>query len=189
MKGNFYERLREKEIKCWQCHFLMTINLSLFSFEMMKDMPLTHSKVLFSPFSSSSLTENSQLDDLYTRYRKRLRKSLFISGLGISLISCLISIILCYSGSQVNISLSTLSFQDVSLVSKLLYFLNVFCSSELLKAVPFSTRKTSSSQILNFPFLIHHKNVVFIHYSMPYFSAYSVYTRFKEPSLPAFKEF
>lgn len=49
------------------------------------------------------LIENSQLDDLYTRYRKRLRKALFISGLGISLVSCIISIILCCIGSQVRI--------------------------------------------------------------------------------------
>lgn len=56
--------------------------------------------------------ENSQLDDLYTRYRKRLRKSLFISGLGISLVSCLISIILCSIGSQVNIFYNS---QDKSL--------------------------------------------------------------------------
>lgn len=57
----------------------------------------------------SSFSENSQLDDLYTRYRKRLRKSLFISGLGISLVSCLISIILCCVGSQVNSFFSSLS--------------------------------------------------------------------------------
>lgn len=40
-------------------------------------------------------TENSHLDDLYTRYRQRLRKSLFISGLGISILCCLVSIVLC----------------------------------------------------------------------------------------------
>ncbi|XP_055628937.1 adenylate cyclase type 2 isoform X2 [Toxorhynchites rutilus septentrionalis] len=39
-------------------------------------------------------SENSHLDDLYTRYRQRLRKSLFISGLGISILSCLVSIAL-----------------------------------------------------------------------------------------------
>lgn len=36
--------------------------------------------------------ENAHLDDLYTRYRQRLRKSLFKSGLSISLAACLISI-------------------------------------------------------------------------------------------------
>ncbi|CRL07366.1 CLUMA_CG020344, isoform A [Clunio marinus] len=51
--------------------------------------------------SEGVLSENSQLDDLYTRYRKRLRKSLFISGLGISLVSCIISILFCYFGNQV----------------------------------------------------------------------------------------
>lgn len=45
--------------------------------------------------------ENSQLDDLYTRYRQRLRKSLFVSGLWICVISCLVSIIFCAIGSQV----------------------------------------------------------------------------------------
>ncbi|XP_055853746.1 adenylate cyclase type 2 [Episyrphus balteatus] len=37
--------------------------------------------------------ENAHLDDLYTRYRQRLRKSLFISGLSISLTTCLLSIL------------------------------------------------------------------------------------------------
>ncbi|XP_040164329.1 adenylate cyclase type 2 isoform X4 [Anopheles arabiensis] len=39
--------------------------------------------------------ENSHLDDLYTRYRQRLRRSLFITGLGISILSCITSIVLC----------------------------------------------------------------------------------------------
>lgn len=52
--------------------------------------------------------ENSQLDDLYTRYRQRLRKSLFKSGLGISFISCTLSIIFCCVGSQVRIIISLL---------------------------------------------------------------------------------
>ncbi|XP_017466015.1 PREDICTED: adenylate cyclase type 2 isoform X2 [Rhagoletis zephyria] len=37
--------------------------------------------------------ENIHLDDLYTRYRQRLRKSLFRSGLLISLVACVVSII------------------------------------------------------------------------------------------------
>ncbi|XP_035785722.1 adenylate cyclase type 2-like isoform X1 [Anopheles albimanus] len=41
------------------------------------------------------LSENSHLDDLYTRYRQRLRRSLFITGLGISIVSCIVSIVLC----------------------------------------------------------------------------------------------
>uniref|UniRef100_A0A087ZK16 adenylate cyclase n=1 Tax=Anopheles darlingi TaxID=43151 RepID=A0A087ZK16_ANODA len=41
------------------------------------------------------LSENSHLDDLYTRYRQRLRRSLFITGLGISILSCIVSIVLC----------------------------------------------------------------------------------------------
>uniref|UniRef100_A0A182V3H5 adenylate cyclase n=1 Tax=Anopheles merus TaxID=30066 RepID=A0A182V3H5_ANOME len=41
------------------------------------------------------ITENSHLDDLYTRYRQRLRRSLFITGLGISILSCITSIVLC----------------------------------------------------------------------------------------------
>ncbi|XP_067644332.1 adenylate cyclase type 2 isoform X2 [Eurosta solidaginis] len=38
--------------------------------------------------------ENIHLDDLYTRYRQRLRKSLFKSGLLISLVACIVSIII-----------------------------------------------------------------------------------------------
>ncbi|XP_054736031.1 adenylate cyclase type 2 isoform X1 [Anastrepha obliqua] len=38
--------------------------------------------------------ENIHLDDLYTRYRQRLRKSLFRSGLLISLMACVVSIII-----------------------------------------------------------------------------------------------
>lgn len=34
--------------------------------------------------------ENSQLDDLYTRYRQRLRKSLFESGLTTAFVACII---------------------------------------------------------------------------------------------------
>lgn len=67
------------------------------------DNPLEREICLSILYPCFSLTENSQLDDLYTRYRQRLRKSLFISGLGISLISCIVSIILCCIGSQVNI--------------------------------------------------------------------------------------
>ena len=40
------------------------------------------------------LAENIHLDDLYTRYRQRLRKSLFRSGLLISLAACVVSIII-----------------------------------------------------------------------------------------------
>ncbi|XP_061386281.1 adenylate cyclase type 2 [Musca vetustissima] len=40
------------------------------------------------------LTEDIHLDDLYTRYRQRLRKSLFRSGLWISLVACVVSIII-----------------------------------------------------------------------------------------------
>lgn len=82
--------------------FLVIFHPSFLSFRMPRSHVNNNQIVSFS-FFLFVFSENSQLDDLYTRYRKRLRKSLFISGLGISLISCLISIILCYSGSQVNI--------------------------------------------------------------------------------------
>ncbi|XP_055908178.1 adenylate cyclase type 2 isoform X2 [Eupeodes corollae] len=42
---------------------------------------------------NDSSAENAHLDDLYTRYRQRLRKSLFISGLSISLAACILSIL------------------------------------------------------------------------------------------------
>lgn len=49
----------------------------------------------------NEITEgNSHLDDLYTRYRQRLRKSLFISGLSISLVGCTIAIIISLTGDQ-----------------------------------------------------------------------------------------
>uniref|UniRef100_A0A1B0FA81 Uncharacterized protein n=1 Tax=Glossina morsitans morsitans TaxID=37546 RepID=A0A1B0FA81_GLOMM len=38
--------------------------------------------------------EDIHLDDLYTRYRQRLRKSLFRSGLLISLVACVVSILI-----------------------------------------------------------------------------------------------
>ncbi|CAG9807888.1 unnamed protein product [Chironomus riparius] len=66
------------------------------------------------------LSEDSQLDDLYTRYRKRLRKSLFISGLGISLISCLVSIILCSIGSQRPLSISFLTISSAVIITVLI---------------------------------------------------------------------
>ncbi|XP_059216957.1 adenylate cyclase type 2 isoform X2 [Stomoxys calcitrans] len=43
---------------------------------------------------NGNTAENIHLDDLYTRYRQRLRKSLFRSGLWISLAACVVSIIL-----------------------------------------------------------------------------------------------
>ncbi|XP_037933392.1 adenylate cyclase type 2 isoform X2 [Teleopsis dalmanni] len=43
---------------------------------------------------SGATAENIHLDDLYTRYRQRLRKSLFRSGLLISLVACVVSIII-----------------------------------------------------------------------------------------------
>uniref|UniRef100_A0A182NDL5 adenylate cyclase n=1 Tax=Anopheles dirus TaxID=7168 RepID=A0A182NDL5_9DIPT len=45
--------------------------------------------------AEDAIAENSHLDDLYTRYRQRLRRSLFITGLGISILSCITSIVLC----------------------------------------------------------------------------------------------
>lgn len=62
----------------------------------------------FFPFLSfwfwSLLGQNPQLDDLYTRYRQRLRKSLFVSGLWISFAACIVSIIFCAIGTQVRIT-------------------------------------------------------------------------------------
>lgn len=46
-------------------------------------------------FLLSFTGESSQLDDLYTSYRQRLRKSLFISGLNVAFVTCLISIVFC----------------------------------------------------------------------------------------------
>ncbi|XP_030371932.1 adenylate cyclase type 2 isoform X2 [Scaptodrosophila lebanonensis] len=43
---------------------------------------------------NGTTAEDIHLDDLYTRYRQRLRKSLFRSGLLISLVSCVVSIII-----------------------------------------------------------------------------------------------
>nr|XP_036216570.1 adenylate cyclase type 2 isoform X1 [Bactrocera oleae] len=51
-------------------------------------------KARLMPDSEDGTTaENIHLDDLYTRYRQRLRKSLFTSGLLISLVACIVSII------------------------------------------------------------------------------------------------
>ncbi|XP_058119078.1 LOW QUALITY PROTEIN: adenylate cyclase type 2 [Anopheles coustani] len=61
------------------------------------------------------LSENSHLDDLYTRYRQRLRRSLFITGLGISMLSCLISIVLCAMHDAILADLALLAGASVVL--------------------------------------------------------------------------
>ncbi|KFB43382.1 AGAP010436-PA-like protein [Anopheles sinensis] len=61
------------------------------------------------------IAENSHLDDLYTRYRQRLRRSLFITGLGISTISCLISIVLCAMHDAILADLALLAGASVVL--------------------------------------------------------------------------
>ncbi|XP_059607594.1 adenylate cyclase type 2 [Phlebotomus argentipes] len=63
--------------------------------------------------------ENSQLDDLYTRYRQRLRKSLFTSGLAIALITCVVSIIFCGLGVQRLLDLVLLPIVSVVLLTVL----------------------------------------------------------------------
>ncbi|XP_055692723.1 adenylate cyclase type 2 isoform X3 [Lutzomyia longipalpis] len=63
--------------------------------------------------------ENSQLDDLYTRYRQRLRKSLFTSGLAIALITCTVSVIFCGLGVQRLMDLVMLPIVSVILLSVL----------------------------------------------------------------------
>ncbi|XP_021709931.1 adenylate cyclase type 2 isoform X2 [Aedes aegypti] len=69
-------------------------------------------------------SENSHLDDLYTRYRQRLRKSLFISGLGISILACLISIIMCKLQEEIVADLTMLTGASVVLcvISVALHF-------------------------------------------------------------------
>lgn len=47
--------------------------------------------------------EDIHLDDLYTRYRQRLRKSLFRSGLLISLVACVVSILIGIIFQQVSL--------------------------------------------------------------------------------------
>lgn len=47
--------------------------------------------IYFPPFSYFA-GENTQLDDLYTRYRQRLRKSLFESGLTTAFVACIICV-------------------------------------------------------------------------------------------------
>uniref|UniRef100_A0ABK8FV61 adenylate cyclase n=1 Tax=Anopheles gambiae TaxID=7165 RepID=A0ABK8FV61_ANOGA len=54
-----------------------------------------YSRTMQERIEDDILSENSHLDDLYTRYRQRLRRSLFITGLGISILSCITSIVLC----------------------------------------------------------------------------------------------
>lgn len=44
--------------------------------------------------------DNSQLDDLYTRYRQRLRRSLFESGLITAFIACCFSLLFCIQVSH-----------------------------------------------------------------------------------------
>ena len=50
--------------------------------------------------------ENSQLDDLYTRYRQRLRKSLFESGLSTAFVACIICLCVLLSNQVVEFKFS-----------------------------------------------------------------------------------
>ncbi|XP_055530208.1 adenylate cyclase type 2 isoform X2 [Wyeomyia smithii] len=61
------------------------------------------------------IAENCHLDDLYTRYRQRLRKSLFVSGLGISIVSCLVSVVLCQLQKAIVADLALLTFASLVL--------------------------------------------------------------------------
>uniref|UniRef100_A0A182R182 adenylate cyclase n=1 Tax=Anopheles farauti TaxID=69004 RepID=A0A182R182_9DIPT len=67
-------------------------------YELNRPSPMTferYSRTMQERIEDDILSENSHLDDLYTRYRQRLRRSLFITGLGISIVSCITSIVLC----------------------------------------------------------------------------------------------
>ncbi|CAO1424898.1 unnamed protein product, partial [Diamesa serratosioi] len=90
------------------------------------------------------LTENTQLDDLYTRYRQRLRKSLFISGLGISLISCIISIIFCCIGSQIILDLVLLIVACIIIIAVLIALQFPSIMSSPWAALSFATFVTSA---------------------------------------------
>lgn len=64
----------------------------------------------FVPFFTSIgflTAEDLHLDDLYTRYRQRLRKSLFRAGLWISLAACVVSILIGVICQQVSKSKPT----------------------------------------------------------------------------------
>lgn len=68
--------------------------------------------------------ENSQLDDLYTRYRQRLRKSLFESGLTTAFVACIICLCVLFS-YQVKIDFSIVfhfHFYNTLIVFRFLVF-------------------------------------------------------------------
>ncbi|XP_055383731.1 adenylate cyclase type 2 isoform X2 [Condylostylus longicornis] len=81
--------------------------------------------------------ENSHLDDLYTRYRQRLRKSLFISGLSISLVACVVSIILS-------------SIKDQSILHLILLAVAGIASGSILTALQFPAVLSSPYAALAF---------------------------------------
>ncbi|XP_058174640.1 adenylate cyclase type 2 [Anopheles ziemanni] len=74
-----------------------------------------YSRTMQERIEDDILSENSHLDDLYTRYRQRLRRSLFITGLGISMLSCLISIVLCAMHDAILADLALLAGASVVL--------------------------------------------------------------------------
>lgn len=84
--------------------------------------------------------ENIHLDDLYTRYRQRLRKSLFTSGLLISLVACIVSIIIGIIYEQ-------------SLTQLCLLSLAATISAGILTALQFSAVLSSPAAALAFAIL------------------------------------
>lgn len=83
--------------------------------------------IYYKSLSSLISAENTHLDDLYTRYRQRLRKSLFISGLSISLVACAVSMIVVLASDQVSglTNIFPENFPNVIVLSTILHAQNV----------------------------------------------------------------
>ncbi|XP_031622871.1 adenylate cyclase type 2 isoform X2 [Contarinia nasturtii] len=84
--------------------------------------------------------ENSQLDDLYTRYRQRLRKSLFESGLTTAFVACILCLCVLFS------------YQSVFDILATLLTIIIICS--LLIALQFPIVMSSPITALGFAMLI-----------------------------------
>lgn len=85
--------------------------------------------------------ENSQLDDLYTRYRQRLRKSLFESGLTTAFVACIICLCVLFS-YQVKIGFplfffSPPSFPQYTIVFHFALARRTYNKSETMNHSPF----------------------------------------------------
>ncbi|XP_058066441.1 adenylate cyclase type 2 [Anopheles bellator] len=103
-----------------------------------------YSRTMQERIEDDILSENSHLDDLYTRYRQRLRRSLFMTGLGISILSCIISIVLCALHEAILADLALLAGASVVLCGILVALQFPVVTNSPLAALSFAILTTGT---------------------------------------------